>query len=92
MQRKQTPLEVQSNNQAGNLVVVLISANSEWRAVRKLLPLAEVETSPYGEWFSITLPDLDTQKPGHFPARRLGKNRRGRLSSIRCSAAGRPIC
>lgn len=61
MQKKQTQLEVQSNNQAGNLVVVLISANSEWRAVRNLLPLAEVETSPYGEWFSITLPDLDSQ-------------------------------
>lgn len=32
-------------------VVVLISADAEWRAVRALLPDARVEPSPFGEWF-----------------------------------------
>lgn len=36
--------------------VVLISANAEWRCVRALLPDADVQTSPYGEWFSVELP------------------------------------
>jgi adenosylhomocysteine nucleosidase len=33
-------------------VVVLISANQEWRAVRKILQPVNCETSPYGQWFS----------------------------------------
>jgi len=36
--------------------VVLISANAEWRCVRALLPDADVQTSPYGEWFSVEIP------------------------------------
>ena len=32
-------------------VVVLISADAEWRAVRALLPDASVSPSPFGEWF-----------------------------------------
>jgi len=32
-------------------VVVVISANAEWRPVRGLWPDVEVESSPFGEWF-----------------------------------------
>lgn len=32
-------------------VVVLISADAEWRAVRALLPDARVSPTPFGEWF-----------------------------------------
>ncbi|MDX9954026.1 MAG: 5'-methylthioadenosine/S-adenosylhomocysteine nucleosidase [Anaerolineae bacterium] len=35
---------------------VLISANTEWRCVRALLPDAVVRSSPYGEWFRTELP------------------------------------
>jgi adenosylhomocysteine nucleosidase len=31
--------------------LILISANSEWRAVKSLLSPDRLETSPYGEWF-----------------------------------------
>jgi adenosylhomocysteine nucleosidase len=32
-------------------LVVIISANSEWRATRELLAAREVESTPMGEWF-----------------------------------------
>lgn len=32
-------------------VVILISADAEWRAVRELFPHVQPEASPYGEWF-----------------------------------------
>jgi len=32
-------------------IVVLISANAEWRSVRALFPLAGLRVSPFGEWF-----------------------------------------
>ncbi len=35
--------------------VILISANSEWRAVRDAYPSAPVESGPYGEWFKTSL-------------------------------------
>ena len=31
--------------------VVIVSANAEWREVRKLYPHAAYRNSPYGEWF-----------------------------------------
>jgi adenosylhomocysteine nucleosidase len=37
-------------------VVVLISANTEWRIVRELLPEGDVHTSPYGDWFACSFP------------------------------------
>ena len=37
-------------------VVVLISAGTEWRAVRVLHPDCEVNNSPYGEWFTLAVP------------------------------------
>jgi adenosylhomocysteine nucleosidase len=40
-----------SNNSTELKIVILISANIEWRAVRKLFPDAVIETSPFGEWF-----------------------------------------
>ncbi len=32
-------------------IVVLVSAHGEWQAVRDLFPQAEIQASPYGEWF-----------------------------------------
>ena len=36
-------------------VIVIISANIEWNAVRRILPEAIPQTSPYGEWFETDL-------------------------------------
>jgi adenosylhomocysteine nucleosidase len=38
-------------------VVVLVSANSEWRALKEILPSAAMRRSPYGEWFETTTRD-----------------------------------
>jgi adenosylhomocysteine nucleosidase len=43
-------------------VVVLVSANAEWRAVKPLFPAAELQASPFGEWFEAGL--AGTQLPG----------------------------
>jgi adenosylhomocysteine nucleosidase len=40
-----------SNNSTEPKIVILISANIEWRAVRNLFPDVVIETSPFGEWF-----------------------------------------
>lgn len=37
-------------------IVILISANAEWRAVREIFPKVEVQPSPFGEWFLSPLP------------------------------------
>ncbi len=37
-------------------VVVLVSADAEWRAVRAILPELELEGSPYGDWSLVTVP------------------------------------
>jgi adenosylhomocysteine nucleosidase len=34
-------------------VVVLVSADAEWRAVRGLFPSAKLQASPFGEWFAV---------------------------------------
>jgi adenosylhomocysteine nucleosidase len=39
-------------------IVVLISANIEWQALRTIISEAEIQQSPYGEWF------ITTPKPG----------------------------
>ncbi len=36
-------------------IIVLISANVEWRAVKAIFPYAEYQTSPFGEWFVTEL-------------------------------------
>jgi hypothetical protein len=36
-------------------LIILISANSEWRAVRSYFPDIAVEISPFGEWFTATI-------------------------------------
>ena len=36
-------------------VVVLISANIEWQALRTVLPEVEIKASPYGEWFTTAI-------------------------------------
>lgn len=42
-------------------VVVVISANSEWRAVRAILPGVDCQQSPFGEWFVVDL-DLGARR------------------------------
>ena len=37
------------------IVVVVISADIEWREIKLLLPQNEIKTSPYGEWLDIKL-------------------------------------
>jgi adenosylhomocysteine nucleosidase len=37
------------------LIIVLVSANSEWKAVRAINPGVIMEFSPYGEWFTKTI-------------------------------------
>ena len=39
-----------------NNVVVLVSANAEWEAIRLLFPTADYHPSPFGEWFVQSLP------------------------------------
>lgn len=34
-----------------NTILVLISANAEWRAIREVFPQAKIRNSPLGEWF-----------------------------------------
>jgi adenosylhomocysteine nucleosidase len=46
-------------------VVVLISADTEWRAVKKLLPNVAVSASPYGEQFLRTV-EAGTKRPVLF--------------------------
>ena len=35
--------------------LIAISANAEWRVVRKYYPQAEVQQSPFGEWFELSI-------------------------------------
>jgi len=59
----------QLNRESG--VVVLISANAEWRAVRSLYPDATVCMSPMGEWF-----ESGWDSPGNgFATRKPGSSR-----------------
>jgi len=36
-------------------VVVVVSANAEWTAVKTLFPNAEIRSSPYGEYFQVVI-------------------------------------
>jgi adenosylhomocysteine nucleosidase len=38
--------------------VILISADAEWRSVRRILSVNRFHRSPYGDWFSYRYPDL----------------------------------
>jgi adenosylhomocysteine nucleosidase len=44
---------------AKNKMVVLISADAEWQAVRELLPGCAVERILYGEWFTWRIGELE---------------------------------
>lgn len=46
-------------------VVVLVSANAEWRALRGLYPSALVQESPFGEWFYP--PERAGMRTGNLP-------------------------
>jgi adenosylhomocysteine nucleosidase len=47
-------------------IVVLISADAEWRAVRALLPDASVSPTPFGEWFVREVESKGGQRPVVF--------------------------
>lgn len=53
-------------NRVKSKVVVLISANIEWQAVRAILPEAKIEISPYGEWFFHQIPIHGVEQPVLF--------------------------
>jgi adenosylhomocysteine nucleosidase len=42
-------------------VVVIISANIEWKALRSFYPAIETQSSPFGEWFTVEL-DLPARR------------------------------
>jgi adenosylhomocysteine nucleosidase len=42
-------------NKALMKIVVLISANAEWRSVKSLFPTSAFQASPFGEWFESKL-------------------------------------
>ncbi|MEW5868972.1 MAG: 5'-methylthioadenosine/S-adenosylhomocysteine nucleosidase [Chloroflexota bacterium] len=44
-----------TSNSSQPPIIVLISANIEWRAIRKLFPNVTIQHSPYGEWFTTDL-------------------------------------
>ncbi len=46
--------------------VILISANAEWRAVRQVLPEADPQQSPLGEWFTLPIPVAGQSLPVRF--------------------------
>ncbi|HVB60684.1 MAG TPA: hypothetical protein VNE61_05765 [Ktedonobacteraceae bacterium] len=43
--------------------VVIISANADWKVIRSLYPDHEPQTSPYGEWFIVSLAIRSTDAP-----------------------------
>ena len=47
-------------------IVILISAETEWLAVRSHLPVYSVQTSPFGEWFAATLASDEETLPVVF--------------------------
>ncbi len=48
------------------LPIVLISANVEWRIIKRLLAPATVHRSPYGEWFPYLIRGKETTWNGMF--------------------------
>ncbi len=47
-------------------VVVIISANTEWRALQKFFPQANLQSSPLGQWFVHNLPLAQRTEPVLF--------------------------
>jgi adenosylhomocysteine nucleosidase len=47
-------------------IVVLVSADAEWRAVRALLPRETVSPTPFGEWFLRTVDSSGGRQPVVF--------------------------
>jgi adenosylhomocysteine nucleosidase len=46
-----------------DVILVIISANAEWRTVKELIPEAEMLPSPYGEWFRAEIQKDKTIRP-----------------------------
>lgn len=49
-----TPINKSGFDTSRSRVVVLISANAEWRVVKPLFPDADIQRSPFGEYFEST--------------------------------------
>jgi adenosylhomocysteine nucleosidase len=43
-------------------IVVIISANAEWRVVKELYPKIEIQHSPYGEFAELVSPTLNVKR------------------------------
>lgn len=43
-------------------IIVLISANAEWRVVKELYPDLDLQQSPFGEYADLTLPTLNVKR------------------------------
>jgi len=39
-------------------IIVVISANTEWKVIHTLIPKVEIQLSPYGEWFETKVSQL----------------------------------
>jgi len=48
-------METGQTSRDGSTVVVIISANTEWQVIRPLFPGAQMQPSPFGEWFLADL-------------------------------------
>ena len=47
-------------------VIILISANYEWQVVRAHFRTADIQLSPYGEWFSVDVRGLENPQTDFF--------------------------
>jgi adenosylhomocysteine nucleosidase len=48
------------------VIVVIVSADGEWRGIRRLFPLAVYQSSPFGEWFEARERGLAAFRPVFF--------------------------
>lgn len=62
MERTQKNLQMDAHNK----VVVLISADIEWQAIRSFFPHLEQQSSPLGEWFVLPIEVRDQARPVLF--------------------------
>jgi len=46
--------------------VVIVSANIEWQAIRRIFPDVALQRSPYGQWFTVDLGTSDYEEPVLF--------------------------
>jgi hypothetical protein len=71
-------------------IVVLVSANAEWKVVRARYPAAAVAMTPYGEWFTLDVPVESRPRPVVFSTADGGRSPPpARPSTRRCAGSRR---